>query len=191
MSRGGRHGYSVRVEKSYWLHESKSSFETDCCRKRKRKETDGPPTKKIRTEIVDYVPKETMSPVNTNESSIVPTFNSKPQIETCECMNEGDCHKYVTHELFDDVESVGSKYDEDKAFITEFFNSIDNIPSDITDVSEEGNSYFPDIVNIFGDIPFEDDEDRVIITEIFDDTETAVPEISKNCSPCKNVSNKQ
>lgn len=188
MSRGGRHGYSFRVEKSYWLHESQSSHETDCDLKRKGNAISGPPKKKIRTEVVENVPNETILPVNENKSSIVAS-DSQPQIKICECMNGVDCHQYITNEMFDDVESVGSKYDGENAFITELFNSIDNVPSDITNVSDVESSYFPDILNIFGDIPSEDDEDRVIITEIFDDIETSVPDV--NCSTCKNVSNKQ
>ncbi len=237
MSRGGRHNYSFRVEKSYWLYESgnknyesdcgnkgqenavqvevkkksnqmnsrssdrkrqgnnvekqpkkririnaENHYETDCDLKRKGSDIDGPPKKKIRTETVSCrgdttLPNQTETVVNENKSSVV-TSNNYPRIDSSESMNENvDVHQYIRNELFDDIESVGSEYDRDAAFITTLFDDVDDISSDISNVSSENrSSFYPDVMNIFGDTQSEDDdEDRVIITEIFDNVDIDVP----------------
>lgn len=190
MSRGGRHGYSVRVEKSYWLFDTESNYETDSNRKRKGNEkvkrkggkaAMEPAEKKRKTENAGSGDKNETAPhVSANQSSIVP-FDQRSSIKCCECNNEMDDRNYVENELFDDMESVGTEYDEGQAFFTELFNGIDNVSSEITNASDDGTNFFPDILNIFADVPSEDDEDRVIITEIFDDTETTAPEKGGKC----------
>lgn len=192
MSRGGRHthGYDVRVEKSYWLFDSEISYETDDSnRKRKRDKDDGPPKKKIKSGNVgngDSNPpmNDDMPPVNETTSSQTSPSNT---MECSGCKHELDGNKYVANDLFDDIESVGSEYDGEQAFITELFGGIDDVASNITDASEDGLNFFPNILYNFEDIPSDDDEDRVIITEIFDDTEIAIPEKCTNCSSDKNV----
>lgn len=192
MSRGGRHthDYGVRVEKSYWLFDSESSYETDDCnRKRKRNKDDGPPQKKIKSGNVGNGDSNPPMNVNMPPSNATKSSTSSPSntMECCECKHEVDGNKYVANELFDDIESVGSEYDGEQAFITELFSGIDDVASDITNVSEDEISFFPNIFNNFDDIPSDDDEDRVIITEIFDDTEIAIPDKCTNCSSDKNV----
>lgn len=192
MSRGGRHGYSVRVEKSYWLMACEDSHETDCDRKRKGSKVDGPPKKKMRTENVGNgginAHNEVKAPVT--EKKLPNISPSQPRTKCYECGNETDCNSYVSNELFDDIESVGSEYDGQNAFITDLFNGLESVSSVITNESGSETAGFSDILNIFDDFPSDDDEDRVIITEIFDDTEIAVPEKDVSCKPCRTLSNK-
>lgn len=200
MSRGHRKGYSLRIEKSYWLFEPENSYETDSNRKRQGNNMNGPPKKKMRTENVNgdgnkSSPTKATSPGKKEKNSSKKLEknskqnSSKNQIRTeCpECRNEVDGTNYLTTDLFNDVESMGSEYNEENAFITELFNGRDNVSSTITDQSEDGSNIFPDILNIFGDNASDDDddEDRVIITEIFDDTEIAIPDACTNCNSAK------
>lgn len=241
MSRGGRQGFSLRIEKSYWLFDTENkSYKMDCgCKKQKkecrpmervsRKETsnsansnryetdsqskrrerkvrplkrtnkielnnyqetdsdrkrkgsqiNGPPNKKIRKDNAisneDNNDSDQSVPqlhVNKSKKSPISVLGRQPQIVSSPNMNSS-----INSELFDDVESMGAEYDGELAFIGTLFNDIENVPSDITEVSSNENNFFIDILNIFDNVDQDDenDEDRVIITEIFDDDE-AQPE---------------
>lgn len=195
MSRGGRHGHAVQVEKTYWLMASEDCFETDSDRKRKGSKAYGPPSKKVRTENEDSGGKNGNvdgSSVS-NENRLAVIAPNQPQTSKCsECGNENNGNRYVSSELFDDIESVGSEYEGQNAFISELFNGIESVSSVDTNVSENENINLNDFLNIFGDdFPSDDDdEDRVIITEIFDDTEVAVPDTVAACDSCKDTTNK-
>lgn len=235
MSRGGRHGTSIRIEKSYWLFDTenksykmdvdnkrprkednpipeasrkrsqadnnrsetqrnppprqernvkrktkielKNHHETDSDRKRKGSEVNGPPNKKIRKDNVssgEQMDSERTVPHQLNQnkpkksSAGVSTRNGQPRIGSSPSMKN-----FIQNELFDDVESIGSEYDREASFIRTLFNDIDNVASDITEVSNE-NNFFANMLNIFENDDQDDDEndeDRVIITEIFDDDE--------------------
>lgn len=232
FSRGGRHGYNLRVKKSYWLTESGNGHETDCgikpkgktvrneCskngkinsmndkqqgqqskvlrksnrihneniyetdsdRKRKGSKMNGPPKKRIKTDDLSNVDNPQQSTSHINESKSSNGSNNEQQrtdLDQCNCTNDVDGRKsmrttVVTNKiLFDDTESIGSEYDRERSFISSLFQDIDSVRSDITNVSE--NMSYPDLFSIFDDIVSEDDEDRVIITEIFDDEDEECP----------------
>lgn len=241
MSRGGRHGCSLRIQKSYWLfdtenknHEMGSSqkkpkkggkqiqgvsrkstssctdnknryetdsksdrqshnvkkpkrtdrielknyHETDSDRKRKGSEINGPPNKKLRkdnplnavrdnSDLNQTVPQ---SNENEHEKSPIFVIMQQPRVESSDSINS--YNRYINSVMFDDLEGIGSEYDREATLIRTLFNDIENVPSDLTEESNE-SPFFTDILNIFDDVDQydENDEDRVIITEIFDDDE--------------------
>lgn len=191
MSRGGKHGYSVRIEKSYWISDTdKNNYETDNDRKRQGSKVEGPPKKKMRIEnIGDMIETDHGRPsVTENRTPNATTPNSLLRIQSGERNGDDDNLKYINNVTYDDTESVATEFGRESIFMDDLFNDIDNVSSD-TDASDDENTFYSDMLNIFGSFLSDDDEDRVIITEIFDDdAETDSPDKNKNC---RIVSNKQ
>lgn len=184
-----RKGYSVSVDKSYWLFEAKDVYETDCGRKRSANDDSGPSQKKIKTEIVSSK-NDDKEPIDCVVNADSAKKNMSNKNRCYECGSEVNGNKFIINELFDDIESLGSDYDGDEAVITDLFTDMESVASDFNyqdNNSDDETSFLPDFFNFFNDDSSEDDEDRVIITEIFDDIETITPGESANNQSCKNT----
>lgn len=157
--------------------------ETDSDRKRKGTEMRGPPVKKVknekvkRSDVANTTSTESTSrgseSVKQKKAPII-RHSQTPKIES----ENPESHQHKRNGFFDDVESVGSEYERGRAFIASLFNDLETITTDGTDAS--ASTSYCSLNNFFDDFPSDYDEDRVIITEIFDDEEMAVPEKPKN-----------
>ncbi|KAG4076231.1 hypothetical protein HA402_014780 [Bradysia odoriphaga] len=172
-SKPKRQKRNVKPKRSTGIY-LKNRYETDSDRKRKGSQINGPPNKKIRQDTVSSGVSGDM-----NESDqTVPLFNeNKPKSSTVVLTRNGQSRSdsggnSMKNDLFDDVESIGSEYEREAAFVGMLFDDMEHVASDITEVSS-GNNVFPRILNIFynDDQDDENEEDKVIITEIFDDDE--------------------